>query len=439
MKKMMMALFIGFITLYSFGATVANQSTTAEAYDFIIITPECFSPELQPLVEHKEHYGIVTKVVTLDEIYSGVYFEVEGRDNPEIIKYFIRNAKDTWDITYVLLVGNSSHIPVRYSHTYDGWYEWEKTFISELYYADIYDETGRFSSWDTDTNGIYGEWDGEEAQDKNIDLYPDVCLGRLACRTKFEVKTIVNKIIDYEQNPADVSWFNTIVVVAGDTYAEEYYDYNGSDIGYEGEINTQQALDIMNDFHPIQLWASTGRLDRYGLSIIMAINRGCGFIYFSGHGGPSIWFTYTPDWGDATGRFSLRHMLLLVNRHRLPVCIVGGCHNSQFDVSPNPCWSYRLMSKPYGGSIATLGSTGIAWIGVEYGGGGADWLEIQFFREYQNGTEIIGQIWKDEVTHFLNTFSIDWGTPSGGISSMDVKVVQQWTLLGDPTLKIGGY
>ena len=439
MKKMMMLLFIGVIALSGFCSTVANRSSTTEVYDLIIITSESFSTELQPLAEHKEQHGIVTKIVTLDEIYDNTYFEVKGRDNQEIIKHFIRNAKESWDIMYVILVGNPSHIPVRYSHTYDGWYDWEKKFISELYYADIYDENGRFSSWDANDDGVYGEWDGEEAQDKNIDLYPDICLGRLACGNKLEVKKIVKKIIDYEKNPASSSWFKNMVVVAGDTYAEEYYDYNGSDIGYEGEINTQKALDIMNDFHPIKLWASTGNLDSYGLRIIMAINRGCGFIYFSGHGSASTWFTYTPNWSDATGRFSLRHMLFLVNRNKLPVCIVGGCHNSQFDVNPNPCWSYRMMSKPCGGSIATIGSTGLAWIGVEYGGGGADWLEIEFFKEYKNGTETIGQLWKNELTHFLNTFSIDWGTPSGGISSIDAKVVQQWTLLGDPTLKIGGY
>jgi len=271
MKKMMMLLFIGVIALSGFCSTVANRSSTTEVYDLIIITSESFSTELQPLAEHKEQHGIVTKIVTLDEIYDNTYFEVEGRDNQEIIKHFIRNAKESWDIMYVILVGNPSHIPVRYSHTYDGWYDWEKKFISELYYADIYDENGRFSSWDANNDGVYGEWDGEEAQDKNIDLYPDVCLGRLACRNKLEVKKIVKKIIDYEKNPASSSWFKNMVVVAGDTYAEEYYDYNGSDIGYEGEINTQKALDIMNDFHPIKLWASTGNLDSYGLRIIMAL------------------------------------------------------------------------------------------------------------------------------------------------------------------------
>jgi len=408
-------------------------------YDFVIITPEIFLKYLQPLKEHKEQHGIATKIVTLDDIYYGIFFDVFGRDNQEIIKHFIKNAKESWNITYVVFVGNFSYIPVRYSYNNDGWSPWENKFISDLYYADIYNENGSFSTWDANNNGIYSEWEGIEAQDRDINLYPDVCLGRLACSNKFEVKTIVNKIIEYEKNPANSNWFKKMVVVAGDTYAEGYYDYNGSDIGYEGEINTQKALDIMKDFHPIRLWSSTGNLDRFGLRIIIAINRGCGFIYFSGHGSNGSWWTYAPNWSDARGRFSLLDMIFLMNRNKLPICIVGGCHNSQFDVNNNPCWSYRMMSKPCGGSIATFGSTSLAWLGVEYGGGGADWLELQFFREYSNGTDTIGQIWKNSLIHFLHTFPIDWATPSGGISSIDTKVVQQWTLLGDPTLKIGGY
>ena len=113
MKKMMMLLFIGIIALSGLCSTVANRSSTTEVYDLIIITSESFSTELQPLAEHKEQHGIVTKIVTLDEIYDNTYFEVEGRDNQEIIKHFIRNAKESWDIMYVVLVGNSSSLNVK--------------------------------------------------------------------------------------------------------------------------------------------------------------------------------------------------------------------------------------------------------------------------------------------------------------------------------------
>lgn len=258
---------------------------------------------------------------------------------------------------------------------------------------------------------------------------------------------MVNKIINYEKQLADPSWFKRMGVCGGDTY-QEYP-------GYEGEIYNQMAIDIMSDFTPVKLWASNGYLTEKGWSIIKLINQGCGFLYLSGHGSPKTWATRTSE-GYWVGDFNQFMMPFLFNRNRLPVCLVGGCHNSQFDTDPinllkNPkdalyhstwlpkCWSWRLTSHPRGGSIATIGSTGLCWYGVEYGGGGTDWLNVQFFREYANDTVVLGQIWKNTLTRFVDTFPIDWETPSGGVSSIDAKSVQEWVLLGDPSLKIGGY
>ena len=51
-----------------------------------------------------------------------------------------------------MLVGNFRKMPIRYTHLETdtgGEYE-ELEFISDLYYADIYDSEGNFSTWDTD-------------------------------------------------------------------------------------------------------------------------------------------------------------------------------------------------------------------------------------------------------------------------------------------------
>jgi len=56
-----------------------------EEYDMAIIAPEIFSSALQPLLEHKNNRGLYTKLVMIDEIYSGTYFPAQGRDNQENI------------------------------------------------------------------------------------------------------------------------------------------------------------------------------------------------------------------------------------------------------------------------------------------------------------------------------------------------------------------
>lgn len=435
-----MVLFCGL----GYGSIALENSN--DNYDFIIIT-EKFSNDLQSLRDHKEQFGIATKIVTVDDIYDGSFFEVNGRDDPEKIKYFIKDAIENWGISYVLFIGDYKQIPVRYCYNNDGYSSYETSFISELYFADIYDENGSFSSWDSDGDGIFGEWSGEIAEDKPIDLKPDVCLGRLACRNSREVRIMVRKIISYEKQSADPSWFRRMGVVGGDTY-QEY-------IGFEGEIYNQKVIDVMGDFSAVKLWVSNGYLSKKGWMIVKLINQGCGFLYLSGHGSPSKWATKTSE-GDWVGDFNQYMMFFLNNRHKLPVCLVGACHNSQFDTDPinlltdtedalvhstwlPESWSWRLTSHPRGGSIATIGSTGLCWYGVEYGGGGTDWLNVQFFKEYSNNTEILGQVWKNVLTGFVDVFPIDWDTPSGDVSSIDAKSVQEWVLLGDPSLKIGGY
>ena len=174
-----------------------NYTNKNSGYNLLIITPSKYAKSLQPLVTHKNNVGMTANLVTLDEVYKQI--GSMGRDNPEKIKYYIKYAIETWGIKYVLLVGNFRQMPIRYVNNADMFPGYpEPSFISELYYADIYDKNGDFSSWDTNGNGVYGEWSGSEAQDKNIDLYPDVYVGRLACINNLEVQVMVNKIITYE-------------------------------------------------------------------------------------------------------------------------------------------------------------------------------------------------------------------------------------------------
>ena len=322
----------------------------------------------------------------------------------------------------------------------------ERKFISDLYFADIYDANGNFSSWDDDNDGIFSEWYDNSIASDILDLYPDICIGRLPCRNNRDVKIIVKKIIDYENLVFSNSWFKNMVVVAGDTYTEKT-DY------IDGEVYTQLALDNMPGFNPIKLWTSDGSLQN-SWDTVKAINRGCGFIFFSGHGNPASWATHPQNdntvWIDG---MKLRYMPFLFNRNELPVCITGsGCFNNMFNVSllnhpfssfPIPkCWGEGMIFNPYGGSIATIGSTAFSYESpdVNSNRGGIEWLDIQFFKEYGlNNVNILGECWRNSVIAFVDNFSINWMDNSADGDAIIVKNVQQWLLIGDPSLKIGGY
>jgi len=446
-----------------------NVFVSPDEYDLLIISYDRYAPFLKRLVLHKNRFGVKTKLVTLREIYRGKYFEVQGRDNPEKIKYFIKDAKENWGITYVMLVGNFRKMPIRYAHLETdagGIYE-ELKFACDLYYADIYDAEGNFSSWDSDGDGIYGEW--AHSMEDNVDLSPDVYVGRLACMFGFEVRTMVNKIIDYEKNTYGSEWFNTMIVCGGDTFDKSWEggtDYN------EGEEANEKALEYMTGFNPVQIYASLGNLKT--ATIHDEISNGAGFLYFVGHGNPKNWATHeNGDYVNWTEGFTNKDMMKLSHKGKYPIVMVGGCHNSEFDVTPlniikglleeglhyfstDPndfgsywtsnwvpeCWSWVFVKKNRGGAIASIGSTGYGGVSIgDHNDNGIPdcvegldgWFETQFFRLYnEENIDILGETYGQTVTDYVNNFPVY-------SDRYDCKIVETHVLFGDPSLKIGGY
>jgi hypothetical protein len=207
-----------------------NPFPAESTQDMVIIAPEKFSDALQELVDHKNNVGVRTYLKTTEEIYT----EYPGKeDKPEQIKYFIKDAIETTGIKYVLLVGGLNniiwanpmdtenygsrdwHVPVRWSNLDDG----EPGPVADLYYADIYKEGGEFDNWNSDNDELYAEHGGFGGD--KLDMYPDVAIGRLACRNIDEVNVVVQKIISYEQGLRDPSWFNKIIGITGDGFLDQ--------------------------------------------------------------------------------------------------------------------------------------------------------------------------------------------------------------------------
>lgn len=465
---------------YPFPSQVTN--------DLVIICPAQFVLPLRRLAEHKNSVGIRTEIKTTGEIYR----TYPGYDRPEQIKYFIKDTMERFGTTSVLLVGGLKshffgkprdnlntgtrdwHLPVRYSNLWDDDALYDPGFISDLYYADIYDGQGRFCTWDSFEDGIYGGWShssffgAPEDPIDQIDFYPDIYLGRLPCRNPVEVYIVVNKIISYETTSAGSSWFKRMVVVGGDPYDDQGTDY------LEGELICEKVLSYMTGFEQCKLFASYKNTDpRFTpttQNIVREINQGCGFLFFDGHGGPYWWNTFWPGEFETMiedGGLSVPQFHRLKNKDALPVCIVGGCHNNLFNVSVlstvtdpwnkrsswslgvpvRECWGWSLVTKPNGGAIAVMGNTGL---GYEAGGEVGDldgdginepdcveslcgYLEAQFFKGYQlHHITMLGETWCHAIMQYLQIYP-------GMEHWSDAKTLEQWVLLGDPTLKIGGY
>jgi hypothetical protein len=444
--------------------------------DLLIIAPKVFSDTLQPLIQEKQGHGVNTTLLTLEDIYA----TYTGYDEPEQIKYAIKAAVEDQGVTYVLLVGGLKgylfgnggrddankgvkawYFPVRYTNMDEGQEEGDRGFISDLYFADLYNTDASFSSWDSNNDHIYGYWKGSIRTD-TVDLYPDVAVGRLSARNTMELKIMVDKILSYEGSAADPNWFKNIVLVGGDTDNDPATDVN------EGELITSTAYnESMTSFTPVKMYVSNRNTsDDFTptpKNLERVINEGSGFLFFDGHGNPLSWNTHWHgmyNWtkGSSPGGLNIYEMIRLKNKDKLPVCIVGGCHNSMINVSlfwtlqsknantwcyGQPafrCWSEQLMAMRNGGAIAVVGSSALSY-GMDglingtpactEGLGG--FVERTFLQTYNTSmVKTYGLCWVGSINRYL----IVW---PGMADFGDAKTVEEWLALGDPSLLIGGY
>ena len=165
--------------------------------DYIIITKQDFVTAFNPLLTFKRNKGLTAKTVTVESIYSSY----AGRDKPEKIRNFIKAALKKNRVKYILLGGdadaNSTNpksivynaiVPTRilYCSGVSPYY-----IASDLYYSCL------GGNYDYDKDKVFGEkTDGVNGGD--VDLLPDVYVGRAPVSSVAQVKSFVSKTIAYE-------------------------------------------------------------------------------------------------------------------------------------------------------------------------------------------------------------------------------------------------
>jgi hypothetical protein len=448
MKKILLIFIVGILVFSSIGASAINDSKQKnENYDMVVIAPAGFYLPVKKLVDHKINHNLPTVFKSTQSIYR----EFNGRDKAESIKFFIKEAIEKWDVNYVLLMGGRSnfypkwHVPIRYV-LLDDETDRYTTFYSDHYYSDIYKSGGEFEDWDSNGDDIFAEWGKDQ-----MDLEPDVCVGRLPCRNMFEARVVVNKIIDYENNAYGQEWFNTLVLIGGDTFTQSP--------GNEGEETCDYAASFMDDFEKIRLYTSTGNLTGHE-DVTEAMNNGCGFLFTRGKGGQDRLRTSLPE-GEEIIVMHNKYVKDYQNKDMYPVCILGECIHAKIDVAllnflklskgePNifeqdciyECIAWKLVNKKDGGAIAVLTNTNICYgtSGDINGNGIPDDAEslggklaVDVLRLHgEEEIETLGDIHCQTVMEYVSGFPV-----SG--NKYHCKSVLEWILIGDPSLKIGGY
>jgi len=406
-----------------------QQCSTKENYDLLILTADQYTDTLQSLRTHKENIGTSTKIVSISEIETSVYFPSQGRDKVERIKYFVKNALENWDVTNLLLVGGSNSFPARTTHIKVSNDDREE-FLSDLYYADIYDEEGNFSSWDSNNNNVFCEYSWGSTDDE-IDFYPDVHFGRLPVVDESQLEDVIDKIISYEQSNAYTQeWFKTIVYAGGDTFPGDDGQID------EGEYTNQAIIDVMDGYEADLFWASNGKLEGIAPAGVTklknGLNQGAGFVDMSGHGNTRSWATHpheTPSqWlPQPTMGFLVSHAESLSNEE-LSIVITGACSVAKYDEEPdNFCWAF--VKNPDGGAIACFGCSalGYGYSGSYVTEGLIGAFEVGIFEAYKDfDAYTIGELLSLTINNYI--FS--------SMDEADVKMVTEYHLFGDPSIQI---
>lgn len=421
--------------------------------DLLIITHDSYEPDLDQFVDHKENYGFTVHVESLNDIYQAY----PGRDNSEKIKYCVKHAVEEYDTKFVLLIGDFYQLPIRATDAYPWQGLHGNEVLTDLYYADIYDSQLAFCSWDGNQNNVFGEVDFDhfpftmDADLDDVDLYADVHIGRIPCSTGDELQIVLNKIMTYETTTYDQTWFQNILLAGGDTFGLSM----GSPINqFEGEITNVKVGQQVPEFNQIRLWASTRNLHFWTFN--REISKGVGFVSYAGHGFEHGWGTYPPNAildGNLIFYFT-PYLKFLKNEHKLPIIFFDACLTAKLDFNITDLidyfgWKTRLVNfftgrhQPgelldvfawaflkleQGGCVANVGATRSAYTFVDRDGvyAGAGYLDVHFFKAYEEGV-MVGEMLTATQRDYANNVGKDFFT------------IEEYILLGDPSLRVGGY
>lgn len=454
-------------------------------FDLLIIADESFLDELEPLKKHKEYIDVKTLIYSWQQLDTK--FTGKGRDIPERIKMAIASFSQSNGIKYVMLVGDSDRFPVRYCKIYDPTHWGDGYSPSDLYYADLYGQNGKFDDWDGDGDGIFceiqgGTWTpGSTISDINLDstdLYPDVAVGRIPASTEEEVTSYVNKVINYEFASYKASWFkNALLIVPGyyNNATDQYDEYPGSWLAKEDIASGLSTVGVSStklyDQRIHNLPVGLGDADPSAAEVSTEINSGMGFVNFSGHGNRTLW----------GGAYNTGDIANLTNTGKLPVVFAAACNTAQFQFGdtyltdsggtfssnascPDKCWP----ANPSGGKAPEpapiqINSTGtsydidsmaeaflvkhdagaISYIGGYTGTqGGSQILDKYFFESYRYNTlnsPALGILWNYAIRRYIdNDFHINFSDTSDWYPSALFHHIQKYILFGDPSLRVGG-
>ncbi len=329
--------------------------------DLLIITHPFFHPAGQDQIWQdylaRREAQMAVRVVDIQDVYDNFSY---GIFDPTAIRTFLQTVASNWNPVpkYVLLIGDATYDYDNYRQdpTIQNW-------VPTMMFEDLGDSTymGRYPSdaWYADVNG---------------DGYPDMAVGRLPARSYPQLAGMLTKIMAYQDQALQGSWYKTGLFVA-DTWTQSWEQV------FETFNNQLQATYMQAPWQSQHVYfhdppyngtdadacASDIRTDWVGSAIV----------HYDGHSGVSFYGKNCDIFGSIplnvancrTGSASDSDVSLLAPITLppsspfapLPFVLNAGCYSSAFDEPGDPCLMEALLDRPDGGDVGSTGFSTIAY------------------------------------------------------------------------------
>jgi len=311
--------------------------------DMVIITPAGQEAEYQRLASFHTQTGLMTVVRNVTWIEANY---PHGADRAETIRNFIKDAVSKWGTAWILLGGDVDQIPIR--HSYSAGFANEQ-MSTDLYYVDL------DRNWNADGDSTFGEGDPFGKIVDNVDLYPDVWVGRLPSQTSAEAKILVDKTLGYLQNPP-LGYQKDALILAEVLFPDNWEP--GQSLGLDGATLAQSAADSLPaTMRKVRMYenytAWPGSLPEQKAAVLDSMSAGFHLVHIVSHG-----FINTISLGLNHYTMGNLDAASLSNGAEQFLLFTMDCTSSAIDYNSI---SEQFLLNPGGGAFASVGATEVEY------------------------------------------------------------------------------
>ena len=348
----------------------------------IIAHPNFINDKLHEYVSHRSAQGFNIDVINVLDIYQKYS---NGMPLPSAIQSFIQqHAKDN-PLTHLLLIGGNSY-------DYRNYLGLDSISFMPTFYSHSRD-FGFF----TPSDNPFSDLDGDDV--------PEIALGRWPVRTVEELAIIIDKSLNW-QGGGNVGSEQSALLIAEDSDPQSFVSFANQveEIGSHLVNHENQAWQNIEKIY-LQPDSSTGEVKQ---QIIESINQGVTLTVFDGHASPGQW--------GRRNIFNQQDAKLFTDNNRATQVLSLACYTTFFDSPTTQTLAHQMLLASRGGAVAINGSITLG---------------------RYNDNKLMGV----HTTHNQLAENMDIGTAimraKQRIGNSKRDAIVQWTLLGDPSLKIG--